>query len=73
MFSGSAIASWPLGGARKGTGKSGNKYFSEKKGTAKHVVLCKFTTASPGEQIQFRDWLCRKESVSLLQDFECIA
>ena len=49
-FSGSAIASWPLGGARKGAGKSG-KHFSEKKGTAKHVGLYKLTTSYPGEQI----------------------
>ena len=71
-FSGSAIASWPLGGARKGTGKSG-KHFFRKKGTSKHIVFCKFTTLSPGEQVQFRDWLCRKESVSSLQNFERLA
>ena len=36
-FSGSAIASWPLGGARKGAGKSG-KHFSEKRGQQSMLV-----------------------------------
>ena len=48
-------------------------FFQKKRGTAKHVVFCKFTTVSPGEQVQFRDWLCRKESVSLLQNFDYLA
>ena len=68
--SGSAITPWPLGGAGKRTGKSGEHclpFWNNKKRTPRCAVLCKLNYASSGEQIQFCDWLRRKESVFITQ------